>query len=124
MSGLKRILVQEGVNLSLGESRTLIDRLNSCRRRLLVTFLILFLMLSALIVFGCYGLWHYLECGSASEATAWAGAVGLGGGSASLVEILRRIWSEWARTSLVIALVADAPRSFVNVIIQKLIDRL
>jgi hypothetical protein len=124
MSGLKRILQESGVNLTLGEDNALLDRLDSYRRRLFVTFLFLFFALMALVGLGSYGLWHYMVCGSTQDVTAWASAIGLSGGSASLVEILRRVWSEWARTSLVIALVAGASQATINTILPLIIQKL
>lgn len=123
MTGLKRILQDVGVNLSLG-GETLSERLDSYRRRLFVTFWVLFFVLTGLVGFGAYGLWRFLDCGETASITAWAGAVGLAGGSASLVEILRRVWSEWARTSLFVALIADATQAEINIIVKHAIKTL
>jgi hypothetical protein len=120
MTGLKRILQQYGVNVKLGAS-PLAERLNVYRQRLYITFWVLFCVLVSLIALGAYGLWHLLGCGAQAEITAWAGAVGLAAGSGGLVEVLRRVWSEWASTSLFVTLIAEASQAEINVIVKKAI---
>ncbi|HEY8157594.1 MAG TPA: hypothetical protein VIF10_02715 [Methylobacter sp.] len=106
-----------------GQGNPLLEKLDAHRKTLLYTFLALFVVLAALIGLGAFGMWHLLFNGSTEQINAWSGAVGLAG-STSLVEILRRVWTEWAQTSLVVLLVTDAPEPLVNAVVQKLLDKL
>lgn len=122
MSGLQKILETSRVDSSLGSDgqADLARRLRSHHVMLTATFVVLFLLLIGLIGFGAYGMWRYMLNGTIQEVVAFSGAVGLSAGSASIVEILRRVWSEWARTGLIIVLVSHAPEPVVNAVVASL----
>jgi hypothetical protein len=125
MSRLVSILRESGISLDLGSGENRFKKdLDKHRHHLFKTFLVLFAVLILLIGLGAFGMWHLLMNGGLDQTKAWVGAFSLAGGSASLVEVLRRVWTQWTRTSLVILLISDAPKPLVVGIVQKLLDKL
>lgn len=126
MSKLVKILREADLNLmsSGGSTTTLVTRLEAHRNQLLIWCVLIVLVLIAVIGFGAFGMWRQLAIGSsADQIKAWSGSIGLGV-SAFLLEFLRRVWTQWTRTSLVILLIKDAPMKLATSIVNKLLDKL
>lgn len=102
----------------------LLANLVAYRRQLTVTFAALFVLLFGLIVVGTYIVWAFTSHGPADLAPSLVKALGIGGGSAAMVEVLRRVWSEWARVSLVLTLIETGTPELVAAIVSTLIGKL
>jgi hypothetical protein len=127
MSKLGEILRQTDLSADLGSGNSkaaLRKNLERHRVHLLYTFIFWFIVVIALIAAGSFGIWYFQVNGSADQVKALTATLGLTGGSAGLIEILRRVWSEWSRTTLVIMLITDADRDIVIALVQTLSEKL
>jgi|SRR2546422_9795491 branched-subunit amino acid ABC-type transport system permease component len=123
MTGLKRLLEHTaGGKLMMGGtlSESVVKGLESYRQRLFITFIVLFVVLIALVVFGSYGLARSM--GDAGSLKAFVAAMGISVGG--LVEAMRRTWREWSQTQLLLVLIEEAPESQIRALIDKLIQKL
>jgi len=125
MRNLNEILKSyENDGLTSGPDPWFTKALDTHKRRLFKTFIIVLIVLILLILLGAYGIWYYLGKGDVKDVAAFTSAIGLAGGSGTLIEILRRTWSEWARTDLIVTLVQNTTQATRDEVIAKLADAL
>lgn len=99
-------------------------RLESIRNRMWQLFRVYFGVLIALMLVGTLGIAWLVISGRVGQVAAFAGAIGLSGASGGLVLACRSAWTDWTRTSLLIALIEDAPAETVAGVIKTLADKL
>jgi len=105
-----------GHALSLGA----IDGLKAYRRRQFTIFVI---VETALVVAICLlATYIVLHPGQTAVAKTLTGVIGVSTGGG--IEVARRIWKEWARTDLILLLLAEASEAQVKGLIDRLLKLL
>lgn len=122
MSKLKSVLAQASTKRLKGGdfSASVLADLRNYRKQQLIIFVALETFLVIAIVFCVY----YITQNKTDSGTVklMSGVVGIGAGGG--VELVRRIWKEWAQTDLLVTLLPNLEPSQVNNIIDKLIKSL
>lgn len=123
MSGLKKVLQsadEEKLRAGGAISRGALTKLNAYRRRQLIIFVVVEILVVTAVAFCAYMVVvNKLDSVEVASFTALIG-IGAGGG----LEAGRRVWKEWAQADLLILLLSEATEAQVNSIIEKLLQKL
>jgi hypothetical protein len=101
-------------------SKELIDALKSHQKQQLIVFAAIELFLVVGVAFCAYYLTR--RPSNSGQVKLLAGLIGIGAGGG--IEAIRRVWTQWSQTTLLLILLPESSDSQVSSIIDKLVKKL